>query len=147
MAHRIEEFVKAIRPSDKQVGAIFLSRDGILGCELLATPKLFGRCIDKIVRSFAFEVLQRPDYEQHIENGPAKWWEAVLDAEFTTHQSPGVGQDVRLINPEFIGSGLQWDSTLIHLSCFPAMDSKKKGHRSSSRRAAVSERRRRMSNN
>ncbi|MCL5669876.1 MAG: hypothetical protein M1423_01030, partial [Acidobacteria bacterium] len=44
VAHRIEEFVAAIRPSERQVGAIFLSPDGILGCELLATPELFGRC-------------------------------------------------------------------------------------------------------
>jgi hypothetical protein len=88
-----------------------------------------------------------PDYEQQIENGPAKWWQAVLEAEFTTHQSPGAGQDVRLQNSELVGSGLHWKYALIHLSCFPAMDSKKTGHRSSSRRAAVSERRRRMSNN
>ncbi len=147
VAHRIEEFVTAIQPSEKQVGAIFLSRDGILGCELLATPELFRRCIEKIVRSFAFEVLSMPDYIQPAANGAAKWWEAVLDSEVTIHRSPGAGQDVRLQSSELLGSGLQLDDTLIHLSCFPAMGVKRNGRRSSSRRAAVSERRRRMSTN
>ncbi len=147
VAHRIEEFVSALRPSERQVGAVFLSRDGILGCELLSTPELFGRCIEKIVRSFAFEVLTMPDYVQPVGDGAAKWWEAVLDSEVTTHSSPGAGQDVRLQNPELVGSGLQLDNSLIHLSCFPAMGGRKNGRRSPGRRATVSERRRRMSNN
>lgn len=145
VAHRIDEFVAAIRPSERQVGAIFLSREGILGCELLATPELFRRCIEKIVRSFAFEVLSMPDYVQPVENGAAKWWEAVLDSEVTTHRSPGAGRDVRLQSREIVGSGLQLNDTLIHLSCFPAVGTGDNAGRSHGRRAAVSERRRRMS--
>ncbi len=145
VAHKIEEFVAAVRPSERQVGAVFLSPDGILGCELLATPELFRRCVEKIVRSFAFEVLSMPDYVQTAENGSARWWESVLDSAITTHRSPGAGHDIRLQNAEIVGSGLQLYDRLLHLSCFPIIGARKNGHRSSNRRATVSERRRRMS--
>jgi len=144
VAHRIEEFVAAIRPAEKQIGAIFFSRDGILGCELLATPELFRKCLGKIVRSFAFDVLSLENFEQNSDDDPSKWWEDVLNAEFTAHRSPGDGLDIRVHDEGLIGSGLRWKDVLIHLSCFPSMDSTRKGHPSSNSRAAVTERRRRM---
>ena len=75
VAYQIDSFAEAIHSLDHQVGAIFVSRRGILGLELLATSELFGRCLKKIVRSFAFEVLSDDDLSTVHREPAAAWWE------------------------------------------------------------------------
>jgi len=146
VAHRIEEFVEAIRPVDRQVGAIFMAPAGILGCELLATPELFAKAVERIVRSFAFEVLASPDLDDVPVDKAQDWWQKIVDAPVTKHASPGAGEDIRLDVPGLIGSGLLWNDRLVHLSCFPIAESSSGSGHSTTRRASASERRGRMRN-
>ena len=145
-AHQIEDIVQAVRPLDKQVGAIFLAEGKILGCELLATSDLFARALGKIVRSFAFEVLSSKETKAISTDEAMSWWEKILSANLTRHASPGAGEDIRLNTPELLGSGLYWNGNLVHLSCFPAVESPQESSHSQNRRASVSERRSRMRN-
>jgi hypothetical protein len=145
-AHQIEDIVQAVRPLDKQVGAIFLAEGKILGCELLVTSDLFAKALDKIVRGFAFEVLSSKETKGISTDEVTKWWEKVLSAKLTRHASPGAGEDIRLDTPELLGSGLYWNDNLVHLSCFPAAESSQDSSHSQNRRASVSERRNRMRN-
>jgi hypothetical protein len=145
-AHQIEDIVQAVRPLDKQVGAIFLADGKILGCELLATWNLFARALGKIVRSFAFEVLSGGETKDISTDEVTKWWEKILASQLTRHASPGAGEDIRLDSPDLLGSGLYWNGNLVHLSCFPAVESSQDSSQSQNRRASVSERRNRMRN-
>ena len=145
-AHQIEDIVQAVRPLDKQVGAIFLAGGKILGCELLATSDLFARALGKIVRSFAFEVLSIKETKGISMDEAMSWWEKILSAKLTRHASPGTGEDIRLDTPELLGSGLYWNGNLVHLSCFPAAQPSQESSHLKSRRASVSERRNRMRN-
>jgi len=144
VAHRIEEFVEAIRPVDRQVGAIFMAPAGILGGELLATPELFANAVERIVRSFAFEVLASPDLDDVPLDKAQDWWQKIMDAPMTKHTSPGAGEDIRFDALGLIGSGLLWHDTLVHLSCFPTTESSQGSGHSTRRRAPASERRNRM---
>jgi len=146
VAHRIDAFVEAIRSFDHQVGAIFLSKHGILGLELLATPELFDRCLRKIVRSFAFEVLADEDLSTVPRDSAAAWWEKVQKAPLSKRSSPGAGEDLRVEVSDLIGSGLLWNDALVHFSCFPGTTSSSEDRGSDTRRASVSERRQRSSN-
>lgn len=144
-AHQIESFVEGFKPVAGQVGAIFVSKDGILGLELLANSGLFGRCAKKIIRSFAFEVLSDDNLESVSPEAATTWWEKVLENAFTRHPSPGAGEDLRSGTGDLIGSGLLWNDALVHFSCFPGNGSSKESGRPDTRRASVSERRRRSS--
>ena len=146
ISHLIEEFVQAVRPVEGQIGGIFLGPQGILGCEVLASPDLFARSVEKIVRSFAFEVLSAAKYDAAICKGFMDWWERILEADFTRHRSPGEGEDIRLDAEGLVGSGLLWRDTLLQFSCFPAAESNRRNNRPSSPRANASERRDRMRN-
>jgi len=146
VAQQLDSFAEAIRSFDHQVGAIFLSKHGILGLELLATPELFDRCLRKIVRSFAFEVLADEDLSSVLRDPAAAWWEKVQQAHLSRRSSPGAGEDLRIEMPDLIGSGLLWNDALAHFSCFPGSTSSTEDRGYDTRRASVSERRRRSSN-
>ncbi len=146
VTHRIDAFAEVIHAQDRQLGAIFLSKRGILGLELLATPELFGRCLRKIVRSFAFEVLADEDLSNVPRDQAAAWWEKVQKAHLSRRSSPGAGEDLRVEVSDLIGSGLLWNDALVHFSCFPGNGSSKEFGRPDTRRASVSERRRRSTN-
>ena len=143
-AHQIESFVEAFHPVAGQLGAIFVTKDGILGLELLANSELFGRCAKKIIRSFAFGVLSDDNLESVSPEAATIWWEKVRETAFTCHPSPGAGEDFRSGTADLIGSGLLWNDALVHFSCFPGEESGQRSHEPTSRRASVGERRRRM---
>jgi hypothetical protein len=145
VAHQIDSFTEEIRPIDRQIGAVFVSKHVVLGFELLATPELFSRCLRKIVRSFAFEVLLDDDLPDVPQDVAAGWWEKVQQASYSQYPSPGAGEDLRVEGRNLIGSGLQWNDTLIHFSCFPRNGLSRESERAQSRRASVGERRRRTS--
>lgn len=119
VSNRLEEYVEAIRPAENQVGAIFLNSEGILGLEILGSPALFSKVCDKVVRSFAFEVVNAPDLNGVSIEAATRWWDTVLATKVTGHDSPGAGVDVRVRSDDLIGSGLIWNRVIVHLSCFP----------------------------
>lgn len=146
VAHRIEVFVEAINPLEEQIGAVFLAQSGIFGAELLGSAELFGRSLPKIVRSFAFEVLSSEDLGSVSSHDSEIWWRKVIDTLVTKHASPGAGDDIRCDAPDFIGSGLHWNSTMVHFSCFPEANGSQQSPQSTTRRVSVSERRNRLRN-
>lgn len=144
IAHRIEEFVEGLRPVDYQTGAIFFSPRGVLGLELLATPRLFSSSIEKILGSFAFEVIDSGGFQTVDTHAVRAWWEKVLQTGCSLHASPGLGEDLRVNEADCIGSGLYWNETLVHFSCFPIERRGAGDGRRGSKRASASERRRHM---
>lgn len=144
VAHRIEEFVEGFRPMDGQVGAIFVSQAGILGDELLATEELFGKAYEKIIRSFAFEVLSDQQLKEIPTTLVQQWWEGVLKSEASLHPSPGAGEDVRCDSRDLIGSGLIWQGICLHFSCFPLRTPWESSTKPRTRRASAGERVRRL---
>ncbi len=131
--------MEAIRPAQHQIGSIFINAQGILGLEMFGTPVLFSQACRKVTRSFAFEALNAPDFKDASIEAAAKWWDAVLIAEFTRHASPAAGEDIRVGTEDLIGSGLIWNDVLTHFSCFPNV--RMGHHRRNRRRASVSQRR------
>ncbi len=146
VAHRIEEFVEGLGPVDGQIGAIFFSRAGVIGAELLGTKELYRKACEKIIRSFAFEVLSDPDLDDTGFDSVEKWWGDALKTEATLHPSPGAGQDMRCSSQNVIGSGLYWHEACVHFSCFPMHRNSEKPAGLKTRRASAGERVRRLRN-
>jgi len=139
VAHRLEEFVGAIRPAKNQIGSIFTSAQGFLGLEILGTPVLFSQVCDKVTRSFAFEVLGASDLNGASIEAAREWWKTILKSGFTRHASPAAGEDIRAETKDLIGSGLIWNDILVHFSCFP--NARVENRRLSQRRASAGQRR------
>jgi len=138
VAHRLEVFVEAIRPSKNQIGSIFLNAQGVLGLEMLGAPDLFAKACDKVTRSFAFEVLSAPDLNGTSVEAATQWWDRTVKSRFTRHASPCAGEDIRVGTEDLIGSGLIWNDVLVHFSCFPNV------RRQNQRRASAGHRRRNL---
>lgn len=118
--HRIEDFLDRIRPIPNQIGSIFFSHQGVVGAELLTTPDLFSRCHDKIASSFVFDLLSAPPLNGVSVDPIKTWWREALASTFGKHKSIGVGDDIRTESHDLIGSGLMYEGTMIHFSCFPS---------------------------
>ena len=118
VTNRIEDFVSAFRPVKRQIGAAFVSRQGVLGCEWLASSELFERAFKKIARSFAFEALAPRESEIVSSGALLSWWKMLVVTEFTRRESPGDGEDIRVESGDTVGSGLLWEGGLLHFSCF-----------------------------
>jgi hypothetical protein len=144
VAHKMDDFVRLICPVERQIGAIFLAPGKLLGCELLATHDLFQRSFEKIVRSFAFEVLSSPDLGEVSIDNTDGWWMKVLDAPVKKYASPGAGEDMRVEGPDLVGSGICWNGSLLHFSCFPVKEASTRSSHSNTGRVSITERRRRM---
>ena len=79
---------------------------------------LFKRCLPKIIRSFAFEVLNGRGSRAAC----PKTWRGGRHAggpRFEAISRPGRAMTLRIDTGEVIGSGLYWNHSLAHLSCFP----------------------------
>ena len=144
VSHRLEQVVDSVRPVENQIGAIFTAKHGVLGAELIGSPFCFAASIQKIVRSFAFDVVVVEDIQREQFAKAESWWENTVQKEFTRHRSPGAGEDIRLQTSDLIGSGLLWGRNLIHLSAFPVEKPNGQEQRTTTRRTSVSERRRNM---
>lgn len=141
IAHRLEEFVEVIRPMENQIGSIFVNAQGFLGLEILGTPGLFSQFYQKVIRSFAFEVLGAPDLNGSFMLETRQWWDMILKSQVTRHASPSAGEDIRVGTEDLIGSGLIWNNVLVHFSCFPNV---RIDRRPNPRRASAGQRRRNM---
>ena len=118
VSRQIDSFVERVQPVDGQVGAIFLCARGILGLELLGEEDLFkgacprssgaspSRC--STTRISAACRTWRPRGGRACRRPPVP-----------RRPSPGAGYDLRIDTGEVIGSGLYWNHSLAHLSCFP----------------------------
>jgi hypothetical protein len=145
VAHKIDDFVAAIRPMENQIGALFLSKQQILGLEILATPMLYAASSEKIVKSFAFEVLGAPDLKDVDTARAIDWWGKVVKVDFSSHESVGAGEDVRINTEDGVGCGLLWNDALVHLCCFPNI--RQEELRPSTRRTTATQRRRNLRSN
>jgi hypothetical protein len=141
VSHHIEKFVRSIHPVDRQTGALFYRKRGVIGAEFLGNPELFAKCIEKIIRSFAYEVISEPSLNGTSPEIAKDWWAKVLDSSFIEHRSVGLGQTVRA-EGDILGSGLRYGEVMIHFSGFPELRQSKE--RRNGRRLSVRDRRRNL---
>lgn len=141
---RAEEYLKRLHPVQGQVGAIFFGPKGIIGMELLESHDLFGKAFQKVLRSFVFEVLFSQEQVAPKWDQALNWWAKVLDAPVEEFPSVSAGKDIRFEGVDFIGSGLIFEDTLIHLSCLHLENREDSEDLTQGGRASVRERIRRM---
>ncbi len=118
-------------PRRNTVGAVVVSGDRIVCCDVFSDPELCSRLWDKICRSYVMEsVLRIGDLEERDARVRERWHSHVdqddvrralnlaLQARFTPDHTPGDGQRFR-ISGTVEGNALTWRNIVVHAVLFP----------------------------
>jgi hypothetical protein len=118
----VENFVEALKPVERQRGAIFAIGEEIIGCDLFDRSSTLAKQLAKMVRSYALDAVDSA-HSSAAQNTPcheaaAAFLKKVASAEFDRFPAVGLGEDVRLKSDRVAGGGLKVAEDLIHLCAF-----------------------------
>jgi hypothetical protein len=119
-ASSVEEFARAFAWQEGQCGVVFAISGRILGLEIFDHAEVMRRFFQKLVRSYALDVLDTA----LAGNGPVSV-EAVCAlvtrigaARSFAEQALGIGKDVRFTGPEISGAALWAHERYVHICTF-----------------------------
>jgi hypothetical protein len=120
-ATQLDAYVRAFRPVPAQRGAVVAIGSKVVGVELFDSSTAFSRYIDKLVRAYALDAIER-----NVDESPAAPLErdarAFLDLVWATHadrfKALGEGEDIRLTGQGIAGGALAAGGRLVHLAAF-----------------------------
>ncbi|MEA3232023.1 MAG: DUF6569 family protein [Thermodesulfobacteriota bacterium] len=118
---RLSEFLRAFRPMELQVGAVFAINGEILGLECFGCADTFGRFFEKLVKSYALDALDSPvkNGKKSVPPNTAKRFvEAALKCKYQSHPSLGLGKNVTFDARTVSGAALIEKKRVLHLSAF-----------------------------
>jgi hypothetical protein len=122
--HTLKETVEALPRPEGALGFVALLGSEVLGAELFSDEALADAYWQTLARSYAIEALDAGDRDGEdaglgVSVDGAHLLEAALTAEVQVHQSPGLGEDARLVGAHVMGAGLVHDGAVVHMSVFP----------------------------
>jgi len=117
---QVDDYVKAFRAVDGQVGAVFALGGQLRGVELFDHPQTLSKLLAKLVRSWALDAIQISNQPHEVPPAEAvrDWLDGVAAVKATTHDAAGLGQDVRLTGEQLAGGALVHDGCVVHLCAF-----------------------------
>ena len=120
--HRLslEEYLRAFRWSEGQVGMAFSVGGQMSGLDLFDHPASMRHYFPKLLRSYALDALDSQEAtEQPSQGSLTKMLESLTAAQSFSQPSLGLGKDVRLSGPFVSGSAL-WAEHYVHICGFAA---------------------------
>ncbi len=103
-----------------QCGILVENGGRFAGLELVSDPAVWQDVSEKIVRSYAIEVVDRPEGEpRRVEPAGNEIGRLFTDLTLEGFKSVGLGDDLRFEKAELIGSVLIWEKQLVHLAAYP----------------------------
>ena len=114
----LEPEVDALRPVERQVGAVFAAHGCISGLEQFDAAQTFRTILPKLVRSHALDALDRARQRTAVfaAEDPQTFLQAVAGLPSREHPAVGLGREQRLDGPSLVGAGLIVDGRTVHLS-------------------------------
>lgn len=116
----VEGYVRSLRASPTQVGAVFALDGRVAGCEVFDHPETLAGMLAKLVRSYALDAIETAEAACVVP--PPEAARAFLDevsgASMESSRALGMGEDVRISAPRLVGAALCEDGRLVHLSAF-----------------------------
>ena len=113
----INEYVRAVRPVEHQVGAVFAVDGKVVGMELFDSAATFTKLIDKIVRSYAMDAIEGEarDVQPPVEEVVRKFLDDMKAAVIERFPAVGEGEQLRLESDSLAGGALLADDHLVHV--------------------------------
>jgi len=115
---RIDEFVAALRPVERQVGALFAIGGAPAGFDLFAHGATLRAMLPKLVRSYAVDAIRVGDGNGADQERARAFLDAAAMAAVESYPAVGLGTTVRLSADGLVGGGLVHDDRLVHLAAF-----------------------------
>ncbi len=139
----LDEYVNAFAAEPNQVGAFFYLHGELAGFDIFDKPETFAQIINKLVRSYAIDVMEQPrDEPKSVVADEAKKLVRLLSTcDWKTYPGTGLGTDCRYTSPHVAAASLVVDGITIHSSGF-VFDTGADNDESKSRMASMRSRRR-----
>ena len=118
-AEDIEEYVSALKPSERQVGAVFAVDGKVVGLDLFDSAVAFRKLMEKLVRSYAVDAIEKPaDATAPVEEVVRKFLEDMKAAAIQRFPAVGKGEQLRLNGEKLAGGALLAEDRIVHLCAF-----------------------------
>ncbi len=121
----IDTFVEAFPVEEGQAGLLAFIDGNLAGCDFVSRPNVYGKLHDKLLRSYAVDaVVRHPDSVPDGDAGPqgdpvADFLAAIAQCKQQNFESVGMGDDVRFLGPDLIGTALAVEGVAVHAAFFP----------------------------
>lgn len=125
---RLGEYLKAFRPVDCQVGALFAVNGRVLGLECFGHQQTFSKFFSKLVKSYALDALdwlEDTGKTQVSSESVRHFLEGIREAQQNAFPSLGLGKNIRFQAKTLSGAALLHGGNVLHLSAFSIHDSHK----------------------
>ena len=123
-ASSLGEYRDALRPLQRQAGAVFAVGRKIVGVDLFDSPATLGKLWGKLLSSYALDALEEATGGSAAGNGGAgreaaeRFLRHVGEATVNRFPGVGIGEDLRLQRSGLAGGGLWAEGRLVHLAAF-----------------------------
>jgi hypothetical protein len=139
----LKGYLDALQLKPDQSGAIFLINGKVVGMDCLGKSDTFKKVFKKLVESYALDAVDW--YDEGKDAKPARedvdaFLKIIGEAKIESHQSVGLGMDLRLDSSGCVGFALAHEESVIHLSVF-ARNLKADGNQPHSKMQRASSRR------
>ena len=121
----VDAFVSAFAVEENQAGLLAFIDGKLAGCDFVSRPQVYTGLHAKLLRSYAVDaVVAKPRRMANEESGPvgdpvADFLAAMAQCKTETFKSVGMGEDVRFLGQDLIGSALAVEGEPVHAAFFP----------------------------
>ncbi|MCK9997220.1 MAG: hypothetical protein KAH56_13175 [Candidatus Krumholzibacteria bacterium] len=121
----IDTFVEAFPVEEDQAGLLAYIDGRLAGCDFVSRPGVYGKLHDKLLRSYAVDAVVRdPESATREDAGPegdpaADFLAAIAQCKQQNFESVGMGEDIRFLGPDLIGTALAVEGVAVHAAFFP----------------------------
>ena len=124
--NRLEEYSKAFRLVECQVGAIFAINGQVAGLDAFGHDQTFAKFFGRIIKSYALDAIDWSKQEETDRISPEttrRFLDSAAECTMEQHPSLSLGQNIQFESKDITGSGFVHEDRVIHLSVFARGDS------------------------
>jgi len=126
----LADYVDNFRLVEMQVGAVFMINGKVVGMDTFGGTETFGKVFRKLIESYALDAIDWSGKEslgKTLKSKVTKFLWAASNATVESHQSVGLGNDIRLDSRTLTGFALAHEEKILHLSVFARSDGGSEG--------------------
>ncbi|HID95423.1 MAG TPA: hypothetical protein EYP53_05120 [Candidatus Latescibacteria bacterium] len=133
---KLEDCLKAFEYIPGQCGLLAFSNEEVVGCDVIPYKSAYRQLHEKLVKSYALDVLLRKNKSDHGTSREAAetFLKKACSCGEKRYKSVGLGWDCRFEGEEIVGSALLYRKKVIHATFFKVDKSGRTGYMASSRR-------------
>jgi hypothetical protein len=119
---QIRLYIEQVEPRLNQVGAVFAVNGRVLGCELFDQPETFAHYFKKIASGYVLDAIDlRNEADAQVDGSQViDFLKNLGQAPLFRHAGIGLGENLRLDDPRYVGAALAKDEKILHFCAFPA---------------------------